>query len=303
MRREEIVIRELIREWLITEASEGVGADAAAELSGIGRLADMLDNSLDDAAEKMQDKNESAAVLVLGGLLSMPKLVKWFTAVVSFIVKAYSKMTEGLSSSDSKKSDELARKVSEMGVEFYHKGHHFIEHAFVSLVEAIVVVSAAANGLDSAELAYEWCKGDGKETVKKAAMFMDFAATSILAVYSVKGAIHAIEEIHTAMIGVEGLLSAVKVAHVSEAIITAFGEAAGLISEALADAGISSALVSEMADKIKDVFEELGHIMASAAKKISKEAIAAGIIIALGAGVTNKMDITPRGEETSGQMQ
>jgi hypothetical protein len=288
MRRDELVIRGLVREWLIMEDTAAAGSDAASMMSGIEKLTDMLDGSIEDAGEKIENKSESVTALVLGGLLSVPTLIKWFSKVMSYVLKGYAVIIKRLSASGAESAEEMATKVEEIGTEFYHKGHHFIEDAFVKLVKALVIAVAATKGMDSAALAYEWCNGEGEKRVKAAAKMIDFAVTSLLAIFSVEGTIHAIKGAHVALAGMEGTLTAVKAAHISETVTAAFTRAAALISEAFVEAGISAALASEMVKKIKSAIDQMKEIVVDNASTITKAAVAAGISVAVASGTGEK---------------
>jgi len=303
MHKNETIVRSLIREFLVVEAATEAGSEAADALSGIESLTDMLNNSIEDAADKLEKKNEAVGALVLGGLLSIPTLVKWFSKVMSYVIKGYSVITKKLSLSHSKSAEDLASKVAALGQEFYHKGHHFIEGAFVKLVKALVIAAAATKGTDSAALAYEWCNGPGQKRILAVAKAIDFAVTALLAIYSVQGTIHAMKAAHVATAGVEGTLTAVKAAHIGEAISVAFGRAIALISESFVEAGISAALASDMVKKAKEALESMKDIVKDTAKTITKTAVAAGIAVAIASSSGEKNDSQPKGEKTSQHQQ
>ena len=259
MRDNEIVIRGLVREWLIVEqaSDEGkkAGETAAAALGGLSGLEGQIDSALEKIDKKIESTNESLTALALGFGLSLPTLVKWGAAAISYIVKGYVALANKFSSSDQSKKLAWAEKVKSAGVSFYEAGHHMIEGLFAKIVKALYLLLCATSDPDNIGIYKEYAdSSEGEAEFLKIAKIIDLAVTTILAVYSVTGAVDAITAGYRGLAATEGVLSLVKGAHIGTAVGEALAEAARAFGRALANAGMAAALISDVMKKASEFF-------------------------------------------------
>jgi len=289
MRSNEIVVRSLIREWLIieqaTEDGSKAGASAATALSGLESLESQLDSALDKIEDKIEEKNEALTALVLGFGLSLPTLGKWATKAIALIVKGYVALASKFSKAD--QSDKLAwaKKVEAAGDSFYQKGHHMIENTYAKIVKVLFLILCAMgdpDGMDAYKAYADSSKGE--DAFLKIAKVIDLAVTCILAVYSVKGAIASIQSAHAGLAATEGVLSAVKGAHIGTAVGEAIAEVSRALARTLAEAGVAAALISDLMKKASSFFEGIKDAIMQGVSVTKKAAQVAGLAVALTTG-------------------
>jgi len=285
MHREEIVVRNLIREWLLEAADAEAAGEKAADAfdpSSLASMAAELDAQLDAAVEKIQVTAESQRrrgrrldevigfAFVLGGLMSIPTLIKWAGKVISLIIKGYAKAVRAFGATSHADSAEAkAAGVEALATSLYEKGHHFIQGVFQKFVRAFMIGCASMQGIEAAEAVTQYLDTpEGEEKVRIAATLLELAVTCVLAFYSVTGAYDAFMHAHTIIAGAETVLAAVKTSHVIAAIIEAVVLAGGAITTALAESGISIALLG----KVKKIFEENWSTFSDVVKKLGEAA-------------------------------
>jgi len=288
MNQNELMIRGLVREWLLVEKmDEDIVAAGLYEMHEISKINKQLDNAIDRAGN--QSTNEAILPLVAGTVLSIPTLAKWGAKVISMIVKSFGIIATKFDEKDNNASDnELAQKIEKVGIELYHKGHHLIHAAWEKIITGAVIAAwvVGANetntsAKDAANTAKAWCKGDGKKAIKHSATCLDLAVTSILAVYSVKGAVHAIETASTGLAGAEAILTAVKGSHITEAVTSAIVMALDAVTDAINESSVAAALLNKIRKNLKSLFTSLLTDFKTAIKKSAKIATAAGISASL----------------------
>lgn len=309
MHSNETVVRSLVREWLIEAAeiekiSDQIVSDLESSLSGLESLDSQLAGDLAAAEEEIHSKtesyrkdkeqiNETLTALILGGLMSIPTLIKWLSKAVSLLMRGYAKIAKKLGGSKHAESAEsLSSVVEETGKKFYEAGHHFIQGLFRKFVKAFLIGSAALADSASAEAMSVWCEGEGSEKVNIIASLLEIATTVVLAVYSVGGTIESIKYAHSLMAGAEGVLSAVKGAHIGEAIGVALARALAYISEAFVRAGISTALINDIMKKVKNFWEQVKAIFIDGLSTVTNAAMAAGLATAISMGTLNATDVS-----------
>lgn len=299
MRSNELVVRELIREWMLLEAEGEAGGDVlVSTLGGIESLGTDIDAALDKVDDKLDSLSEDAVMLALGTILSIPTLIKWTTKAVSMIIKGYVALAKKVGASDIRGKEAMADFIESAGIAAYEKGHHMVEGFFVKVVKALMIMSVAASGGDAAKTMSDWVEGPGSGKVKLIAKTLDLAVTTILAVFSVKGAIHAIGEAHAALAATEGVLTAVKGAHIAEAIGIAISRAGKAIASAFAEAGIASAVTDAAIKKVGEFLISIRGIIVSGMNATLTAAVAAGIAVSVATG-NLQSDNGKGGEEVS----
>jgi len=304
MHREEVVIRNLIREWLIIEQAgeEGAaaGASAASALSGIESLDGQLDAILDKIEDKIEEKSEAVVALALGFGLSIPTLGKWITKAISLVVKGYVSLASKFTDADQSNKTAWAEKVERAGEAFYEKGHHMIEGMYSKVVKILFLLLCAMGDPSNIDAYKAWADSSaGEAAILKVAKIIDLAVTCILAVYSVKGTIDAINAGWKALAATEGVLSAVKGAHIGAAVAEALSEALRAFARMFAEAGVASALVSDLVKKSKEFFSMIKDAVMAGLETTKKAATAAGLAVALASAEPSGNDSRSGGEETS----
>lgn len=305
MHRNEAVVRSLIREWLIIEqaADDGAsaGAEAAGELSGLGSLESQVDAALDKIEDKIEDKSEAVVALALGLGLSIPTLGKWAAKAIALIVKGYVNLASKFGKSEQSGGLAWAAKVEAAGVSFYEKGHHMIESFYTKIVKALFLLLCAMGDVGGIDAYKAYADSPaGQEAFTKVAKLIDLAVTCVLAVYSVQGAIGAIQAAHTGLAATEGFLSAAKGAHIGAAVTESIVEASRAFARAFAEAGVASALISDIMKKASSFFEAIKETIMGGIEVTKKAAQAAGLSVALAAGSAGASD-TPADSFTSAQ--
>jgi hypothetical protein len=302
MNREEIVVRNLIREWLVIEQATDdgatAGAAAASALSGIDSLESQVDSALERIEDKIESKNEAIAALVLGFALSVPTLAKWAAKAISLAVKGYASLAAMFSDSD--QSDKLAwaKKIEAAGVSFYEKGHHIIEGFYAKAVKALFLLLSAAGDPSGIDAYKAWAdSASGEAAFVRVAKFIDLAVTCVLAVYSVQGAISAIKTAHSALAATETVLSAVKGAHIATGVSEAISGAARAFAQMFAEAGVAAALISDLVKKSMEFFEAIKSAILSGVEVTKRAAQAAGLAVALASGPGDSVDAPGQGSE------
>jgi len=303
MRGEEVVVRSLVREWLIIEEASEEGAKAglaaASELSGIESLIAKLDSALEKIDDKIESKNESVTAILLGLGLSLPTLVNWISKGLSAAVRGYASLASKFSDSDQSNKLAWAETIEAAGKSFYKKGHHLIEEGYSKIVEILFLLLCEMGdpGGMAGYRAYAQ-SSKGQEEFLKIAKTIDLAVTCILAVYSVKGAIAAIETAHAGLAATEGVLSAVKTAHIGTAVSEAVAEISRALARALAEAGLATALASELVEKASAFFKTIESTVMKGVNETKKAAQAAGLAVALAAGsVSDEVPVSKYGTE------
>jgi hypothetical protein len=303
MRENEIVVRSLIREWLIIEqaADEGekAGYAAAASLNGLAGLESQLDAALDKIDDKIEAKSEAVVALALGLGLSIPTLVKWASKGIEMIIKGYVALASKFSSADQSNKLAWAEKIKSAGESFYEKGHHLIEGLYAKIVKAVFLILCAASdpGNISVYKAYA-DSSEGEAAFLKIAKIIDLAVTTVLAVYSVTGAIDAIKAAHHGLAATEGVLTAVKGAHIATAIAEAIGEASRSLARVFANVGVAAALIADMMKKASEFFEPIKEAIMKGVEVTKSAAVAAGLALALASGSGDKPEASPSSEVT-----
>lgn len=261
----ETVVRELIREWLIEAADAEAAGESAADAfsaSSIESLADELESQIEKAEEKIDAKTESlrrgrrrineeiGVAFVLGGLLALPTLIKWFGKAVAAIIKGYAKAAKALGAeSHSKSAEAKATSVEAFALKLYEKGHHAIQSLFQGFVKAFLIGSAAMAGPDSAAGMKEWLgTQEGQQCVEKTALALEFAVNCVLAYLSGVGAYHAFKEAHSAIAGAETVLTAAKASHIGEAVAAAAVIAGEALAKGVTESGIAAAAASKASE-------------------------------------------------------
>lgn len=305
MHREEIVIRSLIREWLIieqaSEVGEKAGAEAAGVLSGLSSLESQLDAALDKIDDKVEEKNEALVALALGLGLSIPTLAKWATKATALAVKGYVSLASKFSDADQSNKAAWAAQVEQAGVSFYEKGHHLIEGAYTKIVKVLFLLLCAMGDPGGMDAYKAWADSSaGEEAFLKVAKILDLAVTCVLAVYSVNGTVQAVKTAHTALAATEGVLSAVKGAHIGAAVSEAVTAAFRAFANAFVEAGVAAALVSDLMKKAKEVFAAIKDTLTAGVDATKKAATAAGLAVALAAG-SGASDEAPDSGSSSAQ--
>ena len=293
----------MVREWLIIEEASEEGAKAglaaASELSGIESLIAKLDSALEKIDDKIESKNESVTAILLGLGLSLPTLVNWISKGLSAAVRGYASLASKFSDSDQSNKLAWAETIEAAGKSFYKKGHHLIEEGYSKIVEILFLLLCEMGdpGGMAGYRAYAQ-SSKGQEEFLKIAKTIDLAVTCILAVYSVKGAIAAIETAHAGLAATEGVLSAVKTAHIGTAVSEAVAEISRALARALAEAGLATALASELVEKASAFFKTIESTVMKGVNETKKAAQAAGLAVALAAGsVSDEVPVSKYGTE------
>lgn len=306
MNREEVVIRGLIREWLIIEQAgedgEKAGASAAGALSGLESLESQLDAALEKIDDKIESKSEAVVALALGFGLSIPTLGKWIAKAISFTVKGYISLASKFSDSDQSNKAAWAEKVEKAGESFYEKGHHLIESAYAKIVKLLFIVLCSMGDPGGIESYRAWADSSaGESAFLRVAKLIDLAVTCVLAVYSVKGTIQAIHAAHSALAATEGVLSAVKGAHIGAAVSEAISAAFRSFANTFVEAGVASALVSDLLKKSKEFFESIKSTILAGVDSTASAARAVGLAVALAAGSAASDESPQSGTPTTQQ--
>lgn len=297
MRREEIVIRSLIREWLVLEqaADDGAaaGAEGAQDLSKLNSLTGQLDSMLDDFESKLDDRgddeegsvNEALGMFLAGFALSIPKIGKFALYGVSYIIKAYAKMVSKLGGGDQTNVLARAEKFKEAGETFYKTTHGWILTFYAKVVELLFIAVASLGDPTGASEFVEMAKGEQMQAgFMKVAKAIDFAVNMVLAVVAAKGAWGAASLGAITAAVTETGFAAVKSSSVVAAITAEFSEIAILFAEIVALSGVSAALVSEAMNDARELFDNIRDAAIEGVQTVRQAAIAAGVVIALGAG-------------------
>ena len=297
MRRDEIVIRSLIREWLVLEQAADDGASAGAEgaqdLSKLNSLTGQLDSMLDDFESELSDRegdegrsvNEALGMFLAGFALSIPKIGKLALYGTAYIIKAYAKMVSKLGGGDQTNALARAEKFKEAGETFYKTTHGWILSFYAKVVELLfIAVASLGDPTGSAEFV-EMAKSEQMQAgFMKVAKAIDFAVNMVLAVVAGKGAWGAANLGAVAAAVTETGFAAVKSSSVVSVIAAEFAEVAILFAEVAAISGISAALISEAMDEIREFFDNIRDAAIDGVQTVRQAAIAAGVVIALGAG-------------------
>jgi len=229
-------------------------------------------------SRKAESLNEGLSVpLVLGGLLSIPTLIKWFGKVVSSIIKIYAKGVKAFGAKSHAESAEAkAASAEKLANSLYKKGHHLIQDVFKKFVKGFLIACAAAGGKESAKKMSEYLKTEeGMKRLKIAAECLELGVTAVLGYFSAAGTYSAMKQAHTAMAGTEAVLTLVKGSHIGEATASALSFASKTIAKMIAESAITAALlnkvrgtavenwplvkkvISKFADEVKDEFESI----------------------------------------------
>jgi len=304
MRENEIVVRSLIREWLIIEqaADEGekAGDAAASSLSDLASLESQVDAALDKIDDKIEAKKEAVVALALGLGLSIPTLAKWGAKGIALVIKGYVSLASKFSSADQSNKLAWAEKIKSAGESFYEKGHHFIESLYVKLVKAVFLVLCAASDPGNIDMYKAYAdSSEGESAFLKVAKVIDLAVTTVLAVYSVTGAVDAIKAAHHGLAATEGVLTAVKGAHIATAIAEAIGEASRALARVFANAGVAAALIADMVKKSSEFFEPIKETIMKGVEVTKSAAVAAGLAVALASGSGDKPEASAPSEVTT----
>jgi len=285
MRSNEVVVRALVREWLLEAADAEAAGEKAADAfnpSSLESMADELDAQIDAAVEKIQTKAESlrqrgrrldesiGIAFVLGGLMSIPTLIKWAGKAISLIIKGYAKAVKAFgATSHAESAESKAAGVEALAMSLYEKGHHFIQGLFQKFVRAFLIGCASMAGLEPAEGMTQYLDtAEGEKRVKDIATILELGVTCVLAFYSATGAYEAFTHAHTLIAGAETVLTAVKGSHIIAAISEAVLLAGRAIVQTIGEAGISIAL----AGRVKKIVEENWSAFSDLMKKLGEAA-------------------------------
>ena len=297
MRSEEVVIRNLIREWLVleqaTEDGAAAGEEGAQELTKLSSLTGQLDSMLDDFESKLDDRkddeegsvNEALGMFLAGFALSIPKIGKLALYGTSYIIKAYAKMVSKLGGGDQTNTLARAEKFKEAGETFYKTTHGWILSFYAKVVELLFIAVASLGDPTGASEFVEMAKSEQMQAgFMKVAKAIDFAVNMVLAVVAGKGAWGAASLGAITAAVTETGFAAVKGSSVITAITAEFSEIAILFAEVVALSGISAALVSEAMDEVREFFDGIRDAAIDGVQTVKQAAIAAGVVAALATG-------------------
>lgn len=292
MHRREIVIRSLIREWLLIEQAgeEGAraGKSAASALGGLESLEGQLDTVIEKIENKIGEKSEALVALALGLGLSIPALGKLITKAISIAVKGYVALSSNFSSADQSSKVAWAEKVARAGESFYEKGHHLIEGVYAKVVKILFLLLCAMSDQGGIDSYKSWADSSaGEEVFIRVAKLIDLSVTCCLAVYSVSGAVEAIQAGWKSLAATESVLTAVKGAHIAEASREAINAAFRAFTRAFAEAGVATALITDMVAKAKEFFDAASEAVNAGFDLTKRAATAAGLAISIASAVSS----------------
>ena len=303
MRREEVVIRNLIREWLVleqaTEDGTAAGEEGGQQVSKLSSLTDQLDSMLDDFESKLDDQtddetksvNEALGLFLAGFALSIPKIGKLALYGTSYIIKAYAAMVSKLGGGDQANKLARAKKFEEAGDAFYEKTHGWILSFYAKVVELLFIAAVSYANPPGAKAIIELAKSEELQAgFMKVAKAIDFTVNLVLAVVAAQGAWGALNLGSLVAAATETGFAAIKISSVIAAISANFSEIIILFTKVLAMAGIAAALVSEVMDKIREVFDSIRDVVIDGVQIVKKTAVAAGVVIALATGPNSDDD-------------
>ena len=297
MRSEEVVIRNLIREWLVleqaTEDGTAAGEEGGQQVSKLSSLTDQLDSMLDDFESKLDDQtddetksvNEALGLFLAGFALSIPKIGKLALYGTSYIIKAYATMVSKLGGGDQANKLARAKKFEEAGDAFYKKTHGWILSFYAKVVELLFIAVSLMGDPTDAKYIVESAKSEELQAgFMKVAKAIDFTVNLVLAVVAAQGAWGALNLGSLVAAATETGFAAVKTSSVIAAISAEFAEITILFAEVLAMAGIATALASEAMNEIREVFDSIRDVVIEGVQTVKKTAVAAGVVIALATG-------------------
>ena len=331
VRKQEVVVRELVREWLISEAKEvsDVAADAASDAESIESVFDTAISSVEGMVDsdtktlkkmaenrairrrRIQEKKDKKRLdefdpvtLGLGLVASAPMIVR----VLGFFLKGALKIYASLANKIGKSghADDVNKKadiVDEWASHTYHWLHEKYIDFYELIVKAIIYAAIAPIGMgqeagvvkeDYAGMVSRWLESDGgKKTLRIAATALDVATSSVLGAMAGTEAVNAFKHASIALGGLEGALAAMKVAHVSEAVAVSLRVAGSAIVRGLAEAGLSAALLTQAKESLKEIWEKVSDRFDDYATAAKKVVVAAGVAIAVASSTPGEKPDSP----------
>lgn len=327
--QEEIVVRNLVREWILAEEKEikDVAADAASDAESVEGNLDTAISSIEDLVNKdgktLKKMAENRAVrrrkihekkgekrldefdpvtLGLGLVASAPMIIRVLGFFLKGALKIYAILAKKLGKVG---AAEDAHKRAEIVDEWASHTYHWLHEKYISFYELIVKATiyaavayigtaqdAGAIKEDYAGKIGAWMDSpQGKKAIHVAAIAMDVATSSVLGAMAGDAAVSAFRHTSLALGGLEGSLAAMKAAHVGEAITNALRVALRGLIEAMGEASLSAALFKQSQESLKKIWEEIGGKFEDYGSAAKKMVAAAGIAAAVASSTpTEKSD-------------
>jgi uncharacterized protein YaaR (DUF327 family) len=286
MRSEEVVLRSLVREWIILEkAKEKNEKMPSVSLSDVESIDDKLEDILSKIKNKIESKNESITALGIGSILSIPALVKITSQVTGAIIRTIAGFTSLFPKIKQHDLESRARVIEKAGLNFWNEWHHTTVHVYKNILKAFFMLLVSTGGEQSANLAQVYVDSkEGKIMFEKMAVALDFAVTCNLAVYSIEGFAEAAHEGYKGLAGYEALLAYIKAGHIAEASAAAIANVTNMFQKTFDYAEIAVAQTHDAIEKGKMFFNLIKEDIEKGRLTIKKAIVFAGINIALTVG-------------------